>query len=212
MTHFSKAAVALVVVALATAQVRADFVPWSYNWEPDPLIVKADGQTTAHLRLTDEPLKRAKGTSDIIVTNIRAFSDAARFKPNHYSHALVLFTLVLTDLRSHQSAILNFRAFFTGTVSATSANIRLHFLPPKMEEVTLGGHHYTVTLGMFTPPGPPGALNAGSLSAHVTVDGMVQPPQTPAPSSLVLSIVGVAGLGLFGWKRWHAASGRDKGA
>jgi hypothetical protein len=212
MTHFSKTTplLALAVLAFATQQTRADFVPWSYNWEPSPLIINAHGSTHGHLALTDEPLKHAVGASDVIVTNIRAFSTAPRRKPDHFAHAMVSFTLVLTDLLSGQSAVLRFRAFFTGTISATSADVRLHYLPPRMEKVELGGHMYTVALGRYSPPGTPGASNAGSVTAHVTVDAIVPPPpEAPSPSSLVLSCIGLAGLGVVGWQRWHSKGARQ---
>jgi hypothetical protein len=208
MTHFSKAAIALVVVVVGTSQARANFVPWAYNWEPTPLIIHADGRTHGHLMLTDEPIKLANGTSDVAVTNIRAFSTAPRGRPDHFAHAVVIFTLVLTDLQSGQTARLRFGGFFTGTISNSSADVRFHEGQPRMDSVELGNHIYTVTLGRYSPPGPPGVLNAGMISAHVEVDN-VPPLKSPAPSSLVLSCLGLAGLGLFGWRRWYSSGTRS---
>ncbi len=124
---------ALMVVGLGSSQVRANFVPWSYNWEPSALIVKADPGGTGGLSLTDEPVKRADGTSDVVVTNIRAFSSAPRSTPDHFTHAAYTFTLVVTDLASSQTATMKFNGFFSGTISATSANLGNTFTAPLMQ-------------------------------------------------------------------------------
>jgi hypothetical protein len=215
MTHFSKAAsiLALAVLAVATQRAGADFVPWSYNWEPSSLFIHADGSTTAGLSLTNEPLKTAMGTSDVVVTNIRAFSTAPRNKPDHFTHAAYTFTMVLKDLLSGQSAVFKFGGFFSGTLSSTSANVTTTYTPQLAAGAILGGHLYLVKLGMYSPPGPPGAFNAGSISAHVDVAQFIPPPpppppKAPAPSSLVLSCVGLAGLGLVGLRKWYSTGVR----
>ena len=50
---------------------------------------------------------------------------------------------------------------------------------PTVQALTLGGNKYTVTIGPYSPAGPPSASNAGSIAAHVDVvpgDGVgVQP-------------------------------------
>jgi hypothetical protein len=210
MTHFSKLAAlfALAVLAIATPPARADFVPWSYNWEPSSTFIHAATNPLAGLSLTNEPLKTAMGSSDVVVTNIRAFSTAPRTRPDSL-HAPYTFTLLLTDLLSGQSAVLKFSGFFSGTISSTSANISNMYMIPFFQAVVLGGHAYAIELGKYSPPGPPGAVNAGSISAHVEVAGSPPPPaRTPAPSSLVLSCVGLAGLGLVGLRRWYSTGAR----
>jgi hypothetical protein len=210
MTHISKlaAVLALAAAALAAPVARADFVPWSYNWTPSSLFLHASGNnSTGGLSLTNEPLKTAMGTSDVVVTNIRTVSTAPRDKPDHMVHAMYTFTLLLTDLLSGQSATFKFSGFFDGTISSTSSNVKTTYLWPFSRAVMLGGHFYIVTLGKYAPPGPPGALNAGSISAHVQVEPTgPPPPRAPAPSSLVLSCVGLAGLGFAGLRRWYRAN------
>jgi hypothetical protein len=202
----------LIVAACGVGQARGDFVPWSYNWEPSALAIKAGGAATGGLELTDEPLKHADGTSDIVVTNIRAFSDASRSKPDAFNHATASFTLLLKDELSNKTATLTFNGFFTGTISATSANVQFTATAPLTETVKLGGHTYTISLGNYAPPGPPDASNAGSISANVAVDQISSTGgggggggnnQAPEPSTLLLSCLGLAGAGLAGWRKWR---------
>jgi hypothetical protein len=197
-------------LAWGTSQAKADFVPWSYNWEPSALAVKAAGAATGGLSMTDEPLKHADGTSDVVVTNIRAFSSAARGTPDVINHAPVAFTLLLKDELSNQTATLKFTGFFNGTISATSSNVQFTPTAPLTETVKLGGHTYTVNLGNYAPPGPPAASNAGSISANVGVDefthggGGGPPPHAPEPSTLLLSCLGLSSIGLAAWRKRHA--------
>jgi hypothetical protein len=207
--HFTAVFVAAVLAATAfgVGPAHADFVPWSYNFTPSALSIAADSPGTGGLSLTNEPTKRADGTSDVVVTNIRAFSSALRGSPDHFTHAAYSFTLVLTDLTSHQSATLKFSGFFSGSFSATSSNIQNTYTAPLIQTVTLGGHMYTVNLGTYAPPGPPDASNAGSISAHVAVDevhgGGPPPAHAPEPTTLLLSCLGLSGMGLAGWRRWR---------
>jgi hypothetical protein len=202
----------LALTAFGVSQTRADFVPWSYNWEPSALSIKAGGAGTGGLSFTDEPLKHADGTSDVVVTNIRAFSDATRTKPDVFTNAAMSFTLILKDELSNKTATLKFSGLFNGTISATSANVRFTPTAPLTETVKLGNNTYTVNLGNYAPPGPPAASNAGSLSANVAVNEFSPPPpphggggggtgQAPEPSTLLLSCLGLSGLGMAGWRR-----------
>ncbi len=207
------------LATLGLCQARADFVAWSYNFTPSALSLPADVPGTGGVSLTNEPTKKADGTSDVVVTNIRAFSSAPRSNPDHFTHAAYTFTLVLTDLASSQSTTMKFNGFFSGTISATSANLGNTFTPPLTQTVTLGGHVYAVNLVNYAPPGPPTASNAGSISAHVGVDqftpppppptggggGGTAPPNAPEPSTLLLSCLGLSGLGLARWQKWQKA-------
>jgi hypothetical protein len=52
----------------------------------------------------------------------------------------------------------------------------------------------------YTPPGPPGSDNSGSISATVTVRP-VNIQKSPEPSTMVLSVVGLSFLGLSSWRK-----------
>jgi hypothetical protein len=199
----------LFLVVSAQARVRADFVSWSYNWTPSAIALPADVPGTGGLSLTNEPTKNADGWSDIVVTNIRGFSSASRSNSDKFTHAGYTFMLVLTDLGSGQSAHMSFTGFFSGTLSATSSNIANTFTGATTETATLGGHTYMVSLGNYSPPGPPTASNSGSISAHVSVDQFLPPPpippseHAPEPSTLLLSCVGLVGVCATAWRKWR---------
>lgn len=194
------AGIALALLLLVNAPARADLIPWSYNWEPSATKVVADGGGTGHLTLTDEPSKSASGLSNTIITNLRAFSTATTDNPDTFTHANYNFTLQLQDATSKATGSVSFSGFFSGTLTANNANIKLNPTSPTSQQITLGGNVYTVTLGTYSPPGPPGASNAGSLNATVSVapsGGTIS--SAPEPSSLLLIGLAMPCLGLSAW-------------
>jgi hypothetical protein len=224
MKRIFAALLATTLIALGVAQARADFVSWTYNWEPSSLTLKAG---TGGLSFTDEPAKSADGTSDVVVTNIRAFSSATRSNPDVITNGSMSFAMLLTDHSSGKSATLKFNGMFSGNFSATSSNVQFTPTAPITETVKLGANTYIIKLGNYAPPGPPAASNAGSLSANVFVNelpppgpppppppGLPPPPppgttggsgQAPEPSTLLLSCFGLGGVGLAGLRRWRQA-------
>jgi hypothetical protein len=202
-------AVALAFTLLAQAQLRADFVSWTYNFGRSPVAVPAGGSGTGGLSLTDESTHQADGTSDIVATNIRAFSSAPRNHPDTFTNSPYTLSLSLKDNASGLSTTLAFHGVFNGFISATSANVTTTFTAPLTETVKLGSNTYTVNLGNYSPPGPPAASNAGSISAHVAVNEITPPPpppptgDAPEPSTLLLSCMGLFGLGAASWKKWR---------
>jgi hypothetical protein len=189
-TMLCRAGIALALLLLAGVSARADLIQWGYNWEPNSTNVAADGSGTGHLGLTNEPSNAAAGTSNTVITNIRAFSTAPSATPDVFNHANFSFTMSLQDLASSQGGTVSFSGFFSGTLTANNANIKANFTSPTTQTLTLGGNTYTVTLGTYSPPGPPGAANAGSLNAVVTVTpgdtGGGHTSATPEPSTLIL--------------------------
>jgi hypothetical protein len=200
-----------VVTAFGVSQARADFVSWTYNFGRSPVAVPAGGSATGGLSLTDESTHQADGTSDIVATNIRAFSSAPRNHPDTFTNSPYALSMFLKDNASGQSTTLVFHGVFKGIISATSANVTTTFTAPLTETVKLGANFYTVNLGNYAPPGPPDASNAGSISAHVAVNEFTPPPptggggtgQAPEPSTLLLSCLGLSGMGLAGWRKWR---------
>src|SRR5204862_3058902 len=63
------AGVALTFLLVGHQTARADFIPWNYNWSRSPSEIHADAPGTGHIALTDESLKTAVGSSDIVATN-----------------------------------------------------------------------------------------------------------------------------------------------
>src|SRR5262249_8677628 len=92
---------------------------------------------------------------------------------------------------------------FSGTITHHSANVQLTFTSPMTETLTLGRNQYAVALGTYTPPGPPSAVNAGSLSAFVSVTpasgGEGGNGSASEPATLTLDCRGFPFIGLYGW-------------
>jgi hypothetical protein len=192
--------IALVLLLAGAPRARADQILWNYNWSRSPSMVHADAPGTGYIALTDEQLKSAIGDSDIVATNLRTYSTAPSTAPDVFTAKPYALSLFLQDQASGASTTLTFTGVFDGTLTALSANIKNTFTGPTTQTVVLGTNKYTVTIGTYTPPGPTGASNAGSISAHATVT--VQPviQDVPEPSTLLLALL-AAPVGLVLWRR-----------
>jgi hypothetical protein len=194
-------AVAL-AVPLFTASARADFIAWTYNWTPSAPTITADSPGTGGINMTNEPTKGASDTSDTVATNLRTFSSASAATPDKFTDKAYSLTLFLQDDASGASGTMVFHGAFSGTLSATNAKITNTFTGDLTQELTLGDNKYTVTIGPFTPPGPPNASNSGSIAARVVVEPR-EVNTIPEPSSLVLSFVGLSFCGFACWRKWN---------
>jgi len=182
-----------VLLAVGPA-ARADLVPWSYNWTPSTDKVLSD-TGMSHLTMTNEKVGTATDSTDIVATNIKTVSTADPKTPDTFTAKAYTLTLTLIDEASKQSGTLAFTGEFNGTASVKSAKIANTFTGLITQVLVLGGNTYTVTIGPFTPPGPPGSSNAGSISAFAEVVVNPNTGEEPEPSSLVLAGLGLAGLG-----------------
>jgi hypothetical protein len=201
------AGIALALLLSARACARADLISWGYNWSPSAATIPADGGGNGWISLTDSPSKAAAGTSNTVVTNLRAFSDATTSSPDKFTQAAYTFTLNLQDTASQQTGSLTFSGFLSGTLTSHSANIANTLTSPATQQLTLGGNTYTVAIGTYTPPGPPGAVNAGGLNALVTVTPGNGGGEAPEPSTLILASLTLPWAGLAGWRRRKRGAG-----
>src|SRR5262249_54232243 len=89
---------------------------------------------------------------------------------------------------------------FNGSISAGSSRLGFTLTGPRVQTLVLGNDVYTITLGRYAPPGPPGSQNSGSIAAFVSVrDGTAHAPEPP---TALLACLGVSCLGLVSWRRW----------
>jgi hypothetical protein len=183
---------------LLQASARADLVSWSYNWTPNANTINADNAGTSKIFITNEPSGTARGATDLAATNIKVSSTASPNHPDTFTHAAYTLTMTLIDSASKQSANLSFSGFFSGTVSSLSSNISNTFTGPTTNQVVLGGNLYTVTIGPYAPPAPPGATLSGSISAHAEVTA-AHVDHAPEPAGMVLAGLGVS---VFGFGYW----------
>jgi hypothetical protein len=203
LSYFCAAAVSALLFAAAPA--RAGLVAWTYNWTPGSLAIQADPGGTGGVSFTNEPTKNAQGNSDIVATNIAVFSSASASNPDKMMvGGTYTLNLVLTDSASGQHATLSWTGKLTGTFSSVNSLLANAFTSPQTLSVALGGNTYTVTIGPYTPAGPPTASNKGSIAAHVNVTpGVVQ--HVPEPSTLLLSFLGVTLAGGAAWRKRRLA-------
>jgi len=211
MKRFLTASVsALTLLFAAGTGAQAGPVPehvqWTYNFAPATPAVLADGNPGAGVTFTNEPNKVAVGSSDIVASNLRAFSAATAAAPDvltagAYTLALQLST---SDATGVHTTTLSFSGKLTGTLSAENANIANTFTGESVQKAMLGNYSFTVTMVAYTPPGPPDQQNAGSFAAHVAVENLT-PAQVPEPSTMLLSGLGLTFLGGAAWRKRRQA-------
>jgi len=201
-------ALALVLLAGASAQatpIPPDQIQWTYNFSPATPALLADGNPSAGVTFTNEPTKAATGSSDVVATNLRVFSTALATAPDKITGSNGNYTLSLTlstnDGNGIHTGTLTFNGTLSGMFSAQNANVaNAPGLPLPMQTLQLGLITFNVQLIAYTPPVPPDQANAGSISAHVTVSGATI-SDTPEPSTLLLSSLGMTFLGGLVWRK-----------
>jgi hypothetical protein len=192
---------ALALLLCAVANARADFIQWSYNWDISPISVLSDSGNGS-VSFTNQPTQTAEGSSDTVATNLKANSLAAPATPDTLnSTGNYALTLQLTDTASGQSGTLTFSGKLGGSFSKDSANITNTFNSPTQQTLFLGSNSYTVTIGPYSPPGPPDSTNLGSIAAHVDVSSLIIQGTSPEPSTLLLGLFGVTGAGAISWRK-----------
>lgn len=196
------------LLGLSVVPARAGLIPaptaqWSYNFTPAQSFVSADPPGTGSVTFTNEPGKTATGSSDVVVSNLRVASTAPATSPDVlHKNGAYSFTLDLKDTASGASTMMNFTGKLGGSFSSANANVTNTFTGAKTQTWTApNGLVYTVSLTGYTPPGPPTASNAGSISAHVSVSHVIISNNSPEPSTLVLSGLGLAFAGAAAWRK-----------
>jgi hypothetical protein len=189
---------AFALVLGAATEGRADFVPWTYDWQPGGAFVSST-TGTGRLYTSSEPLGFGQGSTNVVVTNLRTSSTAPRTNPDQFTNAAFSATLTIVDGLNFQKGTVTFTGVFNGAISSGSSHLRFTVTGPKVQTLVLGKDVYTITFGRYSPPGPPGSQNFGSISAFVTVrDG----PVAPEPPTALLACLGASCLGLASWRRW----------
>jgi hypothetical protein len=188
---------------LPAAPVRAEFIPWKYSWTRSPGKVYSDTSNSSYIILTEEsPLNPvlAVNETDIVATNLKPVSDADPEHPATFTNKGYTLTLFLLDVQSGQSGTMDFTGMLNGTISEFTAMVRNQFTGDTSQQLILGDNLYEVTIGPYTPPGPPQADNLGSIGAHARVT-ITQLHKTPEPSTLLLALLGGPAVGYRVWRR-----------
>jgi hypothetical protein len=193
------------LLALTASQARAGLIDWKYNWEPGALAVSGDGGS-GKVNFSDQPLGNATGSSDVVATNLHTVSNAPPAAPNTLTtNGAYSLTVTITDVASGKSGALLFTGKLGGTFSSSNSNITNTFTGLTTQVLTLGGNTYSVAVGPYSPPAVPTASNAGSISAHVTING-ASTQGVPEPSTMGLALFGLTTLGANWWRKRRLAA------
>jgi hypothetical protein len=194
-----------VTLLLSRAPASADPIPWMYSWSRSPAVITADAPGTGYITLTDEPMRMALDSSDVVATNLRTWSTATRANPDIFTDRPYQLQLTIQDVDSGQEGSLTFTGLLSGELTAGSSRIDTTFTGQTEQSLVLGEHRYTANLGSWSPPGPPGSTNSGGISSHVEIS--VETIMTlPEPGSLLLAGLGATALGCLGWRRVRSLS------
>jgi hypothetical protein len=195
---------AFLVTLLAAPPARADLVSWSYNWSTTTPFVQAAGDPSSGVKVgaagTGGPVL---GNSNVVAASLSAVSGASPSSPSTVANASYSLTLTITDTASGKTGSLTFAGILNGSLSSAGSNISNTFGSTIAQSVNIGGNLYSVVLGSFVPPGPPGSPAFGAIGASVTVtggNGGVVGGQSPEPSSLLLAGLGLAGAAGARWR------------
>jgi hypothetical protein len=186
------------LVGLFVPAARADYIPWEYKWTNSPLIIPADPPGKGYVQLTNVSklnappgtLIQAAGDTDLIATNISVHSKAPLDSPDNLSPTKYTLTLFILDDNSGKSGTLSFTGELYGSFSSLSSSLKNTFLGDKTQTLVLGNDLYTVNIGPYLKPGPPGSSAPGGIGADATVT-VTKLQQTPEPSALLLACIGL---------------------
>jgi hypothetical protein len=186
------------------SSARAEMI--HFSWTPSPVVLWANGPGSsgvvfshehANLNLTDQG-----GTWTGLATELRTVSSASANHPDTFVNRPYSLTLTITDSHNHSllPSPITFSGVLNGTLSHDSAQLSNTFTSPQTQTFFSG--NLIVTIGPYSPPGPPGHNRTGSIKAEVDVKGPLPPPASnvPVPSTLALSSLGAV---LLGWKAWR---------
>ncbi len=209
-TLVALAALAALPAPAAATPLPPDQVQWQYNWAPGAPAVNSANSPVGVVTFTNELPTFATGSSDVVATNLRAASTLPANAPNAFPAGGAPYTLTLSltmvEGGTPYSGSHTFSGKLSNTFSAESANVQNSFDPGDGSSWTfqLGSYDFVVTLDSYTPPGPPNAVQTGSISAHVEVtvrgdNGTIA--KTPEPSSVVLGGLALTCLGGAAWRK-----------
>ena len=194
---------------------------WTYTTQASPLAIAPD-VPGGGLILTSQstPSAVTSGTSGIVATTV--LGSVSSGAADHYTNAAYQVGITVTDVASGSSHTFTFNGLFSGDFSSTSgANVAHQLIDPATsvasgtatvaQTFVIGGNNYTVTLDPHIIVGNLGSFPA-SIGGFIAATGDSGnpggggenpggPSNTPEPSTMVLSMVGLSALGVAALRR-----------
>lgn len=189
---------------LAGDKARAD-VTFTYDWSPSLNSISGDNGSNAIDFANQGPVtlttSQAVGNASSITIDKNTSDTFGAKGPAGFN-----LSVKLTDGTASQT--LNFAGQLTGNiVNGVPLTLNGTFAIPT-QSVTLNNDQFTVKMTGFVPPNSFGANNKPGgfgfeIDATAGTGGGTKPPpnDTPEPSTLVLSFLGLAGAGMGAWKK-----------
>jgi hypothetical protein len=193
------------------------------NWEPAKLKLYAQGFSNGndhYLAFSDQhtvpvevPVNGALPPAAILATNLKTVSSQPNAAHADHLHSDYTLTVVLKDHASHATGTLIFKGHLDAAFAhhyAAGTNFFYDASNNHVQSVTksvvLNGYTIFVTLDSFTPFSNPNSHSNGSIGGVMfaqTPGGGPGPNGSPEPSTLVMSFLGLSGLGLASWRKWR---------
>jgi len=198
---------------IADSTARGEMI--HFSWVPDPVVLWADGPRSSgvifsHVQANFN-VPAQGGTWTGIASELRTVSSASDGHPDTFINRPYSLALTITD-DHHQPLLpspITFSGVLNGTLSHNSAQLSNTFTSSQTQ--TFFNGNLIVTIGPYTPPGPPGHHRQGSIGAEVVVigEGPLPPPVNTAPEPSTMALWSLGGV-LLGWKAWRKRNTRRR--
>jgi hypothetical protein len=221
----------LVVLGLASAGARATptTIDVTENWAPGASRLYAMGFSSGndhYVSFSNEsavtvevPVNGSFPPASILATNLKTVSSQPSAATADHVNSDYTLSILITNNATNDTAPLLFKghldALFAQHYASTNMANTFYYddsnnhVLSVTKSVVLDGYTIFVTLGPFTPFSNPNSQNNGSIGgvmyAQVGNGGPGPNPNgSPEPSTLVMSFLGLSGLGLASWRKWRA--------
>jgi PEP-CTERM motif len=220
LTHAGS--VLALVLAAAGARANPSTVFITENWAPGASRVYATGFSSGndhYVSFSNEnavtveaPVNGVLPPADILASNLQTHSTALDLAHADHVSSDYTLSLVLTDNATNATKTLIFHGHLNATFWQNYSSMTNTFGPDASQTVTLGGEQVTVKLDSFTHSSNPNSQNNGSIGGAMLASSGNNNPgsgpgpnNTPEPSTLLLSFLGLSALGARAWWRRRPA-------
>lgn len=192
-------------VALTAGTSSASPVTYTYDWSSSIGSVAADSGPNV-INFTNAPVQTGIGSTGLIGSNpIVGTND-----PGIWTNRAVAFKVVVNDGGFTHSELFNGKV--AGAVSGSSSTLMLTLTDPSLDRIFfLNGDKFELVMNGSTPIPVHSSPTIAALGGTMTVNGgnggqPGGPPgggtkDTPEPSTILLSALGLGGLGLRAWRK-----------